>query len=130
MTIDEQIEILKAHKRGERVERIRIGLIAWENITQDHQFDFSHSYYRIVKEPELIPWEASDVPMPICWIRRKQSEEALKNGDGFLRHIVTHISFDCIRAPHDWIIKYQELLDEYEHSTDGKTWKPCGKVKE
>lgn len=77
--------------------------------------------YRIKPKPITRPWsKPEDVPGPVCWIRKIDTER--------FRVLVVAVRPDGIRCSLaddatqllDW-----DQLDGREHSTDCKTWHPC-----
>ena len=81
--------------------------------TMSLAWDWSTFDYRVKPEPKLRPWTADEVPLG-AWMRFKRNPQ-----DRVL------LGWVSVQADRDlW-------LDEREYSTDGgKTWLPCGVVKE
>lgn len=117
MTNDEIIEVVMAHKAGKKIQESLIHMEAWFPVS-DPCWNFPKYKYRVAPEPpkpKLVPWTLETVPVDAV-IR-------LKGGTR---------SWSRIREAHDsrvllgGYISYDELLENYEWSRDGKTWHPCG----
>ncbi len=80
---------------------------------------WSLSGYRWCKprKASQTPWEMSDVP-PVCWLREKGA------GPRFSVMKITAIGITLFEYGH---VCYESALENLEHSTDLKTWKPCTK---
>jgi hypothetical protein len=66
-------------------------------------------------QPKLRPWKPEEVPVG-CWVRHVSNPE---------RRLVTVVNSICVETV-SGVIRYPELLEDYEHTTDGVVWKPCG----
>lgn len=73
---------------------------------------------RLKPEPKSVPWDSpEDVPMPVCWVREREDEVC---------GLIVHMDRDGVDVGNDTYYRFSSLTD-LEHSTDGKTWKPCTK---
>jgi hypothetical protein len=77
------------------------------------------SNYRIKPTPSLVPWTQEDVP-PVCWLTHNNREY----------YAVTAIYNASVSSHSHGNISYPTLLLEWKHSTDLRTWKPCGREAE
>jgi len=67
------------------------------------------------------PWNcAEDVPMPICWLRGRDS----KSTAALITCVTAEGTYSGDKDDDDYFLKWKELSD-YIYSTDGKTWHPC-----
>lgn len=71
----------------------------------------------VEEKPVLVPWTREDVPM--CILRHRHSQ----NKYTVICAQLTGVTL----LKSDYSYTYQTLLDDYEYSTDLKTWNPCGK---
>ena len=115
MTIAQTIEairVMDASINGIEVESKLIGTYDWV-LDKNPSWNWLNYDYRIKPTTKLRPWTADEVPLG-AWMRFKRNPQ-----DRVL------LGWVSVQADRDlW-------LDEREHSTDGgKTWLPCGVVKE
>ena len=115
MTIAQTIEtirVMDASINGMEVESKLIGTYDWV-LDKNPSWNWLNYDYRIKPTTKLRPWTADEVPLG-AWMRFKRNPQ-----DRVL------LGWVSVQADRDlW-------LDEREHSTDGgKTWLPCGVVKE
>lgn len=87
----------------------------WDWCTYDYRLPASS------RPLKTVPWNCpADVPMPTCWVRNLDYPVT--------RSLITevgHYGVD-ITLGYGKMIPWDEL-GRYDHSTDGKTWKPCTK---
>ena len=85
----------------------------------------------IKPKPKLVPWTMADVPFD-CWIRSKFN---ISHVNKIIKITTTHLN--CL-ANNDFTqnmlsscvirtLSFDELLEDWECSSDLKTWHPCGK---
>lgn len=119
MTSEEKIEsnyaALQAHKAGEEVERFNNGREGW--VPAAFPLWFSGDTYRPKPEPVQRPWASpDDVFGAVCWIHLKI---ASKCAGKLVVHVIPTGVFT-----YDSYIDFASMED-YEYSTDRKTWRPC-----
>lgn len=77
--------------------------------------------YRIKPDPQ--PWSSpDDVPGPVCWIRKCGDSSGL----AWLLVCVCTNGFHISQSVRPPMIAWRETQN-YEYSTDRKTWRPCVK---
>jgi hypothetical protein len=84
-----------------------------------HHHNNGAEHYRIKPEPITRNWnKPSDVPGPVCWIR--------KNNEGIevIIHCVFINGIGYTDAGNTYR-KYWDSLSDWTYSTDRKTWSPC-----
>lgn len=70
--------------------------------------------------PKVVAWDCpEDVPGPVCWLRKKQGTP--KSYGKSVVHVIDHGVF-----LYDQYVGWGSVED-YEHSTDRVTWRPCNK---
>ena len=97
--------------------------VEWKGRPTYNAYLNSEFLYRIKPTPELVPWEAQDVP-PVCWLRLKAD-----TGTGPC-WIITGIYRGGICVQNTKLILYNELENNYiwsESPSPTSLQRPCGK---
>ena len=71
-------------------------------------------YAEILKEPEMVPFTMETFPLQ-AWFRPISAEE-------MFRPWACNKKYALFER---WEIRYEELIEKYEYSTDGTTWTKC-----
>ncbi len=125
MTLLERIEHLKklveAEARGEEIQYWSEYSGKWVESGALRNNDTScltkPEAYRIKPKSAVRPWNRpEDVPGPVCWVRSIGVTDQVLMITGMSKSTFC-ISTKGIR---DW-----SEIEDYEHSTDRKTWLPC-----
>lgn len=115
-----RVEVMNASRAGIRIEsRIRDRSVMYDwTYCKEPTWDWAIFEYRIVPKPKIVPWTRDNVPF-IASYRAKGS-------------LVYQEWFPIAKGSHGLYfkhsyLKYEELAERCEYTTDGKTWKPCHK---
>lgn len=124
-------DIYEAHERGESVQFIQHPTSGqWiEAVPNPRNFPFpslpesAPGLWRIAPKPETRPWNCpADVPMPMCWIRKKSDRLPFSGLVVFIDN--SGIYWGSNGTACGGVVLFTGLRD-YEHSTDGRNWHPC-----
>jgi len=102
-----------------------------DELARDRRFD---TYRKLEPKPFDLsnPDRIKFKDMPVCWLR----EIKLGNTNRLLpimvsdRGILVHFRSANNDGAGEDMVMWKRLFDEWEHSTDGKTWSICGKESE
>ena len=118
-TLQYRRTVIKAHEDGKRIQARHVDNDenGWTNCPIP-LWDWSFWNYSIAPEPKIIPWTRDDVPFNAMYRERVVENSPWR----------TPLSkaFNGLRF-YDCFMHYELLADNWEHTTDGKTWKPCHK---
>ena len=118
--LNARIDVMNASRAGIRIEsRVRNGSVMYDwTYCKEPTWDWANFGYRIAPEPKIIPWTRDDVPFNAMYRERVVENSPWR----------TPLSkaFNGLRF-YDCFMHYELLADNWEHTTDGKTWKPCHK---
>ncbi len=124
-TAEEQermLKVMRAFLSGEHIEVRARGLKNWVR-TATPGWNWNSNEYRVAVEPKLRQWSGpEDIPM-VCVFRPKVF---LGNGRRMYLQYSDDIGVAIGGSSPD--VTYRDLLENFEYSTDGHKWHPCGKV--
>lgn len=121
MTTQEMIAVITAFEQGKKIESCAIGSNDW-NLSLNPIWDFSNWIYRVVEEPEYVPYDGTQEGTLVGKI--------VRHSNGIMRMIIgesktSRINNDVILGGQEWWTPYEDLFNHYTF-LDGQ---PCGMLK-
>lgn len=119
MTTQEKIAVMQAEIEGKGIEWLGNRDNNWQTTIRP-VWNWQDGNYRVKPAPVRVPLTADDIP-PVCWVKA----DHVVAGAALLVHTVYRNGVSTYTTG---TLLFNEMFrDNWQYSTDRKTWLPCSK---